>query len=298
MKNIVVIKKGEYQNSAQKESAFIGVIASINHVEISELIVKKDKKLLVMPGKKASVTEFAYVLEGALVDTSGSIHLEQGDSVYIKDLKEVVYFEALEDTKLIYLSHESIIEALTDSMRNLHEMVTELDKKDHYTKSHCGRVVEWAPMMAQKMGLSDQQLKILIDAALFHDLGKLEISNTILHKPVSLSEAEFDRIKKHPTLGRMIAEEHHLYEVGKVIEQHHERIDGTGYPKGLKGGEIRIEAKIISVIDSFDAMTSDRPYRMGLTIEEAIEELHRFTGNHYEPIIVKAFLEVLSESGK
>lgn len=296
MENIVVIKKGEYQSSAQKESAFIGVIASVNHVEISELVVNKDKTLLIMPGTTSSVTEFAYVLEGRLEESSGHIIMNQGDSVYIKDLNEVVYLKAIEDTRLIYLSHESVIQALTDAMRNLHEMVTQLDKKDQYTKSHCGRVVEWAPLIAKKMELSEQQINILIDAALFHDLGKLEISNTILHKPASLSKEEFDRIKKHPTLGKLIAEEHHLYEVGEVIEQHHERIDGTGYPHGLMGSEIRVEAKIIAVIDSFDAMTSDRPYRKGLSLEEAIAELKLYSGTYYEPIIVSAFLEVLSEN--
>lgn len=295
MDDIVIVRKGEYLNKAIQETGYIGVIASINQVEISELFIKKGKLLLLIPGISGLVNEFAYLIEGELVEESGAFTIHKGDSFYISNLNRTLYTRANEDCRMLYLSNESVMTALTESMKNLHEMVTELDKKDKYTKSHSGRVVEWAPLMAKAMKLNERELQILLSASLFHDVGKIEISNEILHKPASLSEMEFASIKNHPTIGKAIAENHHLYEVGDVIEQHHERLDGSGYPNGLKGDDIRIEAKIIAVIDSYDAMTSNRPYRDGLSRKEAVEELNKYKGVYYDPEIVDYFLEILNK---
>lgn len=295
MDDIVIIRKGEYRNKAEQDTGYIGVIASMNQVEISELMVKEGKLLLLIPGITGLVNEFAYLLEGELVEESGAFRICEGDSFYVSNLSQTLYTRAIKDSRMLYLTNESVVTALTDSMKNLHEMVTELDKKDRYTKSHCSRVVEWAPLLAKAMKLSDRELQILLSAALFHDVGKIEISNEILHKPASLSKAEFERIKNHPSIGKAIAEDHHLHEVGQVIEQHHERIDGSGYPNGLKGEEIRIEARIIAVIDSYDAMTSDRPYRKGLSRKEAVEELIKYRGLHYEAEVVDHFLDILDQ---
>ena len=295
MDDLVIIRKGEYLNKAIQETGYIGVIASINQVEISELFIKKGKLLLLIPGINGLVNEFAYLLEGELVEESGAFTITSGDSFYISELNRTLYTRAREDCRMLYLSNESVVTALTDSMKNLHEMVSELDKKDHYTKSHSGRVVEWAPLMAKAMNLNERELQVLLSASLFHDVGKLEISNEILHKPASLSEGEFACIKNHPSLGKAIAESHHLYEVGEVIEQHHERIDGSGYPNGLKGEAIRIEAKIIAVIDSYDAMTSDRPYRDGMSRKEAVEELSKYKGIYYDADIVDCFFNILNQ---
>lgn len=293
MKELKIIRRGDYKNMAQKDSAHIGVIATINHVDISEITVKKGRTILIRPGNGKGITEWAYLIEGEIEEVGGSFTMASGDSMYVKDLRETIYCKAKVDSRVLYLSHENVVQEMTETMRKLHAMVGELDRKDHYTKSHCGRVVEWAPMMARKVGLPEERLQVLIDAALFHDLGKIEIPNEILHKPTALTPEEFEQIKAHPSMGKVIVEQHHLYEIGEVIEQHHERMDGSGYPNGLKGEEIRLEAKIIAVIDSYDAMTSDRPYRRGLSDREAKEELLKYSGIYYEPKIVDAFIEIL-----
>ena len=134
-------------------------------------------------------------------------------------------------------------------------------------------------------------------AAVYHDIGKINVPDAILLKPASLSEEEFEYIKKHPTDGRKLFEKTYLCDIGEIIEQHHERLDGSGYPFGLKDEEICIEAKIVAVLDSYDAMTSDRPYRKGLSAKIAMEELKRFAGIHYDKKIVEIFEEVLKEEG-
>jgi len=293
MKDYVVLKKGEYQNVAEKESAFIGVITSLNGVNVSEVHIKQGKALLISPSIEKNITEWAYLLEGSIKEEDHEFLLNQGDSILVKNLKDTIYCRALEDSRLIFLSHENVVEEMTSAIVNLSNMIETLDKKDHYTKDHSGRVVDWMPKMAKKLNLSIDRVQILLDAALFHDIGKLEIADAILHKPAKLNASEFERIKKHPNFGRIIAESHNLNVIGKVILQHHERIDGHGYPNGLKGDQVCLEAKIIAVVDSYDAMTSDRPYRDGLSKQLAVEELLRCRGTHYEEEVVDAFLEVL-----
>lgn len=296
MKNLVLRRKNDYTSIAQQDSGRIGILASLNKLDISEVIVHQDKTFLILPSENGMLSEFFYLLEGELVEKASQTHIYPGDSFNVNDLEEPIHCYAEKECKILYITNGQVANEMSHSMKNLHEMITELEKKDQYTKSHSVRVIEWVPIMAEKMNLSTHQLNILMDAALFHDLGKIEIADEILHKPSSLSDLEYKRIKDHPSIGRIIADNHQLTEVGKVIEQHHERIDGSGYPKGLTGDEIRIEAKIIAVIDSYDAMTSDRPYRKGLSKEKAIIELKRCSGSHYDPHIVNTFIEILEKN--
>ena len=154
-------------------------------------------------------------------------------------------------------------------------------------------------MVGKKLGLSTDRLGDLKYAAFFHDIGKSEVPNELLEKQGKLTEEEWGIMEKHTKWGReMLEKADHLKRAGKIVEQTHERIDGEGYPKGLSGDEIMLEAKIISVVDAWDAMMSDRPYSNALSKQEAIKELEENKGSQFSPEVVDTFLSALRENEK
>ena len=169
-----------------------------------------------------------------------------------------------------------------------------IDAKDQITHGHIRRVQTFAVALARDIGIEDDTLiKAIEAAALLHDLGKLAVPEYILNKPGKLTPAEFDKMKLHATIGADILSSIDFpYPVVPIVRYHHEHWDGNGYPTGLKGTEIPIGARILSVVDCFDALTSDRPYRPRLSDEEAIDILRQRSGAMYDPLIVDTFLRV------
>ncbi|WP_051569432.1 HD-GYP domain-containing protein [Alkaliphilus transvaalensis] len=171
-----------------------------------------------------------------------------------------------------------------------------VEAKDPYTDGHSKRVAEYAEKIAKKMGINEMKIDTLKTAALLHDIGKIGISDNILNKPDKLTSEEFDVIKQHPSIGvEILSTVDFLKEVKEIILQHHEKYDGSGYPHGLRADEISIEAYILAVADAFDAMTSDRSYRKGMTREKAMKILHEDSATHFHPQVVKCFMEILQE---
>lgn len=166
-----------------------------------------------------------------------------------------------------------------------------IDARDAYTADHSRRVADIACKVGKELGLKDNQLECLELAALFHDIGKIGIPDYILNKTGRLDEEELKKIQAHPVLGYKILEKiEFLSPMLHAVLYHHERPDGKGYPEGLKGNEIPIGASIIAIADSYDAMTSNRPYRSALSHEFAIEELKKHKGTQFKNEIVDAFL--------
>ncbi|MDD5448023.1 MAG: GAF domain-containing protein [Actinomycetota bacterium] len=173
-----------------------------------------------------------------------------------------------------------------------------IEVKDPYTFGHSEMVTEYAVATAQKMGLSEWEIRNIKYAGALHDIGKIGIPRGILNKPEKLTEDEFTQVKNHPELGESIIEPvEFLQEPRKLILHHHERFDGSGYPSGLKGEEIPLGSRILAVADSFEAMMSDRPYRKKLGLDKAIRELEKSSGSQFDPKVVGAFMEVLKEKG-
>lgn len=168
-----------------------------------------------------------------------------------------------------------------------------LEAKDPITSGHAERVSKYAIDIARELKLSEAKIDRIRYAALLHDIGKIGIADGILKKPGSLSEDEFDNIKKHPVIGYEILKDiDFLRDVARIIRYHHERYDGTGYPDRLKGKEVPIESYILAVADAFDAMTHDRPYRKALSVEEAAAVISREAGWQFHPEVAKAFLRI------
>lgn len=174
-----------------------------------------------------------------------------------------------------------------------------IDAKDSYTHDHADRARHYARLIGRKLSLPEVMLRHIEYAALMHDIGKIGIEERILHKAGRLSDDEREIIKKHPAIGnRIIAPVAFLSPVAPMVLYHQEKYDGSGYPEGLKGEEIPLGARIVAVIDAFDAMTSDRPYRKALPREVAVAELMKNVGTQFDPKVVTVFLEILDEEGR
>ena len=171
-----------------------------------------------------------------------------------------------------------------------------LDLKDLNTGVHSTRLAEWGMRVGQELGLGEEELQNLEVSALLHDLGKVGIPNAILRKPGRLDEEEYNLMKKHPEYGWAVLRVVPGFERAALdILHHHENYDGRGYPAGLKGGEIPVVSRIVSVIDAFDAMVSSRPYRKGLPFEEAVRRLVQASGSQFDTAVVRCFLTFAQE---
>jgi putative nucleotidyltransferase with HDIG domain len=165
--------------------------------------------------------------------------------------------------------------------------------RDPDNAGHAARVTELALRLAAVMEVSKERVQAIRDGGPLHDIGKLELDRAILDKPGALDAAELEEIRTHPELGaRMLQEVKSLRAALDCVRHHHERWDGGGYPYGLGGEAIPIEARILAVADAYDAMTSTRPYRDPRTREEALAEVERCAGSQFDPLVARAFLEL------
>lgn len=171
--------------------------------------------------------------------------------------------------------------------------------KDNYLAKHQENVCRISVLMAECIGLNKEVCKIIHTSALFHDIGKINIPNSILFKPTSLTREEWITIKQHPVTGAEIfrVKKHIDYpdfnEVIRTILHHHERWDGKGYPGGLRGEDIPLASRIIAITDAFDAMTTNRPYKKGMSMEDACKEIDICSGKQFDPLLVERFIEII-----
>ena len=187
---------------------------------------------------------------------------------------------------------------LVDQQRSLFlstvkSLVSAIDAKDEYTRHHSTRVTEFTLKIAGKMGFSEKELGDLELASLLHDVGKIAVPESILNKPGKLTDAEFTLIKEHPSRGESILRPViELKEMARVVRAHHERYDGTGYPDRLKGREIPLGARIMAIADTYDSITSERPYRKAASHRYAVKEIIGCSGTQFDPEVVEHFLEI------
>ena len=181
--------------------------------------------------------------------------------------------------------------------QTLASLTAALDARDRETEGHSMRVTKLAVKLGESLGYNAKQLKILERGSLLHDIGKIGISDTILHKPGPLTEKEWEIMRLHPDIGARIVEGiPFLEETIPLIKHHQERWDGTGYPGKLKGTDIPALARLFSVIDAFDALTSNRPYRQKISKDEAIEYLKEMSGIHFDRAMVSYFETLLNQN--
>jgi len=200
----------------------------------------------------------------------------------------LVPFLAAQRTFRVYVE---LSQAFTDTVRSL---VAAIEVKDPYTRGHSERVAMYARRLAEAMRLSRTDLDLLERAALLHDVGKIGVSLQVLTSSQRLTEEEVRVVRQHPSLGSQLAGDvEFLSDIVPIIRHHHERVDGTGYPDGLAGEDIPRLARVLAVADAYDAMTSDRAYRLGMSPEEALTEMERVAGKQLDRRLADAFVSMI-----
>jgi len=195
----------------------------------------------------------------------------------------------------IAIENASLYENLEQMFINtITSLASIMDAKSPWTKGHAERVTHYAMAIGKRMGLDADSLETVRLGGLLHDIGKIGTYDMILEKPSGLTPDELELIHKHPGKGAEILEPiKQLKDIVPLVKYHHEKVDGTGYPEGLKGSEIPMLAKILCVADAYDSLIANRPYRRSTTKKAAIEEIKRCSGTHFDPAVVGAFLEVM-----
>lgn len=172
-------------------------------------------------------------------------------------------------------------------------LVSALDMREKNTRLHSQRVRDYTLLLADRYGVSEEERRLIGLGALLHDVGKIAVSDNILLKPSALSEHEWEEMRRHPLEGyRLLQRIDFLRDSAEIVYAHHEQYDGTGYPRGLKGDEIPLGARLFMVADVFDAVTSDRPYHSPIGYSEAIAAIRGRSGTHFDPAVVKIFEDV------
>ena len=210
----------------------------------------------------------------------------------IKSIKQMYEIKRINEE--LAESNQKLEQAYLDMIQTLRYTV---EAKDPYTRGHSDRVSEFSVLIGEKLGLSEEQIKILRIGGLFHDIGKIGIPDSILLKTDKLSDDEYSEIKNHPSIGAHILGAASIFkDIIPIVKHHHERFDGRGYPSGLQGEEIPFLARIAAVADTFDAMTSKRSYRDALDIQYVKDEIQRCKGTQFDPQIADAFLDILENN--
>lgn len=298
-KGLYLKRKNKYIEKYNKDSEELSLIAKGDGAEVMLHNIKRNNVFFISPGKKSHLMEFCYILDGEILykEHDDNYILKQGDYFYVHHLKETVELKAVSDVTLLYLSTQPVFHYLSKRIKELRDISIKCQIKDMYTHDHEDRVKVYAEKIGNKLGLPKEKIDKLVFASLFHDIGKINVPDEILKKPDSLTREEMDYIKKHPLDGAQMVENTYYKDTGKIIEQHHERLDGSGYPHGLMSYEICIEAKIIAISDSYDAMITNRPYKKAMSPSEALNELKILSGIYYDEKAVNAFEEILIEEG-
>ena len=208
----------------------------------------------------------------------------------IKSIKQMQEIKRINDE--LEETNEKLEQAYLESVQTLRYTV---EAKDTYTRGHSDRVSEFSVLIGRKLGLPEEQLKILRIGGLFHDIGKIGIPDSILQKEAKLTDDEYSEIKNHPSIGAHILGAASIFkDIIPIVKHHHERYDGKGYPSGLAGENIPYLARITAVADTFDAMTSKRSYRDALDLQYVKDEFERCKGTQFDPQIAEVFINILN----
>lgn len=265
-------------------------------LQTSVMHLSVDRILYIDPVPSAEAYKSYYVVKGScFVFDDGSI-LREGDMLIFRGVGEVKTLKTLEDTVLlVHATNYDVYRTLEKNQDTVDKLLKEIQTKDHYTGEHSLRVYELVKRLAVRLGYKDKALNNITKAAYYHDLGKIHVPDEILNKPSRLNDDEFEEIKNHVHYAKDTVLEYFNEDVLSIILQHHERVNGSGYPLGLRGDEIRREARILAVCDSFDAMITNRVYKTGKSMEVALLELKELSGVQYDSEIVTAFIAMMLE---
>ena len=313
----VLYEEYDCASAGSAEEALTRLSEGVFELVISDITMPGMSGLEMLPHvKSASPNTVVVMISGMQTVESAIGALRLGAFDYLMkpfDLRQVeaVVERALEHHELIaakqrYENHleelveqrtaelDKALDSLEDAYRStLRALTAALETRDSETHGHSERVVSYSLRLGREYGLDSGQMKALEFGSLLHDIGKIGVPDSILRKPAKLTDEEWVRMREHPSHGQQILRGiQFLAGAAKVVAQHHEKWDGSGYPLGLKADDIDLCARIFSVADAFDAMTSDRVYRLGKSYEDSAHELDEWAGKQFDPKVVEAFHRV------
>ncbi len=264
------VRLGDLEGDALLEEE-VGRLFAAGFTLVSPVVMKQKLTAILAVGEKVSGQEF-----------------HSADLEMLKALSESAGI-AIENARLF----KDVQEAYLATVRVL---VSRIEEKDPYTHGHTERVAEYAVGIARAMGFTPEEIQTIQFGAILHDIGKVHTEDHILHKAGELTDEEWRMVKAHPIRGAdMVRGIWFLEKATDLVRHHHERVDGKGYPDGLQGDEISVGARIVNVADSFDAMTTDRPYRAGLNVQEAIQQMQDKAGSQFAPDVVEVLVQALRD---
>jgi putative nucleotidyltransferase with HDIG domain len=291
-------------NNIGQAVAIVGIDVSAKSIRDMQWLLKKRFLLILVLGILFSLFMGWFFSQGI---TQPLGRLMQGVRQVAKgNLEKKVVVKSSDEIGELAASFNKMTEELLIAKNKLHRynlntiksLVLALEAKDAYTAGHSERVMHYSLNIAKKLGLIAQDIDLLQDACILHDIGKIGIPESILNKPAALNAEEERIIKRHPQIGENILRPIEFSKAGlAIVSDHHERPDGKGYPRGLKTEELSLLAEIVAVADSFDAMTTDRAYRKAMPRQQAMAILEENKGSQFDIRVVNAFLEYLKENG-
>jgi len=274
---------------------------------MSEWVVRQGRPLVFNPSREVDAIENVDAVTGALaalcvplvsVDVViGAIAVGSHDRTVSFTGEDVRLLSTIANHVTVAVGNTELFASVQDAyLATVRALAAAVDAKEPYMRDHSGRVAVFARATAEKMGLSHDQCTAIEMAAYLHDIGRIGISEQILRKPGPLSEDEMSAMRHHPLIGANILRPVTFpWSIAPVVRHHHEHFDGTGYPAGLRGDEIPLLARVLSVADAYEAMTANRPYRDRLLVDGSIAELRRCSGTDFDLRVVEAPIEVLTE---
>lgn len=267
------------------------VTIQMNHPVI---LVSKDGKKVPVEDSSAPMIDDSGKMTGAVMVFRDVTERKKAEAA-IKNAFDSLEERVREQTAELRLSFAKLERAMEGT---IHAMATMVEARDRYTAGHQLRVTDLACAIAREMNLPEERIPVIRIAGLIHDVGKVCVPTEILNKPAQLSPIEFEIVKQHPKAAYDVLDKIEFpWPIADIVLQHHERVDGSGYPSGLNGEQICLEAEIIAVSDVVEAMSSHRPYRAALGVDKALEEISRNKGKLYNPAVVDACLHVFQEGG-
>ncbi len=285
----LVAEYGHEQDTSTTVSRGVGIAGSVWASGRAEIVndVHSDPRFIESAVALSSLMCAPLKAKDAVV---GVIKLGN-DQMVTYTAEDLKLFTTLASLAAVAIENASLYEQLKDAFyTTVYTLAETIEKRDPYTGNHTKRVMEYSLAIGKTLGLPEDDMARLQLGAVLHDIGKIGVRDSVLLKESSLTDEEFEQIKMHPAFGEeIISRISQLKSAIPGVRHHHEKFNGRGYPDGLAGDKIDITARIIAVADSFDAMTSNRPYREGLSLDAAFEELRKYSGSQFDPEIVDAF---------
>jgi len=289
VKDFYISRSGDSLVEVGQSTNLYKLLVEHDNVNIMLNRIAANSVVWITPGEDHRYLEFYMLLKGSISLTrKGSTQeLKAGDSFYFVELDEDISITPHEDIELLCVTSKPVFGEFIDFINDLNDLNGQIERKDHYTFGHCRRVMRFAEVIGKHMQLSTDDQHNMLLAALYHDVGKCYLSSEILNKPGFLTDTEYAAVRRHPADSAKLLKGRFADDVARIARSHHERLDGSGYPDGVRAEQLDLPSRILAAVDAFDAMTSDRIYRKGMPVQKAIDELSTLP-HHYDADVIQA----------